>query len=119
MGLDRKVAARLAEERLDEWRRLGHHHWRGCSTSGNAATSPARDGRRYIVVRSGLDDGEGRVRIVVAVDDGGWPALAPTVRDEISRPDGSGTAGGSPDRRALPVGRAGGGSMWKRALNRS
>ncbi|MFC8620249.1 hypothetical protein ACFT9M_28070 [Micromonospora purpureochromogenes] len=95
MGLDREVAARLAEERLDEWRRLGHHHWRAMVDQRERRDVTGADGRRYIVVSSGLDDGDGRVRIAVAVDDGGWSALAPVVRDEISRPDGSGTADGA------------------------
>ena len=47
------------------------------------------DGKRYSVVSYALDDGDGRVRMAVAVDDGGWSAFAPLVRDEIMKPDGT------------------------------
>ncbi|GLY22802.1 hypothetical protein Misp04_25340 [Micromonospora sp. NBRC 101691] len=49
----------------------------------------AQDDRRYSVVSYALDDGDGRIRLSVAVDDGGWSALAPLVRDEIMNPDGT------------------------------
>lgn len=47
------------------------------------------DGKRYTVVSYAIDDGDGRVRMAVAVDDGGFSALAPLVRDEIMSPDGT------------------------------
>lgn len=47
------------------------------------------DGKRYSVVSYALDDGEGRVRMSVAVDDGDWSAFVPLVRDEIMEPNGT------------------------------
>ncbi len=47
------------------------------------------DGKRYTVVSYAIDDGDGRVRMSVTVDDGGPSALAPLLRDEIMSPDGT------------------------------
>jgi hypothetical protein len=47
------------------------------------------DGARYNVVSYGLADGQGRIRMSVAVDNGGWSAFVPLVRDEIMNPDGT------------------------------
>lgn len=42
----------------------------------------------YQVVTYVLPDGDGRLRLVAAVDDAGWSAFAPLTRDEVMRPDG-------------------------------
>jgi len=47
------------------------------------------NGRRYAVVSYALDDGDGRIRMSVAVDDGGSSALTPLLRDEIMKADGT------------------------------
>ena len=41
------------------------------------------------MVSYAIDDGEGRIRLSVAVDDGGLSALVPLVRDEMLTPDGT------------------------------
>jgi len=44
------------------------------------------DGTRYTVVSYAIDDGDGRVRMSVVVDDGGLSAFVPLVRDELMSP---------------------------------
>ncbi|WP_255349027.1 hypothetical protein [Micromonospora sp. ATCC 39149] len=39
------------------------------------------------MVSYAIDDGDGRVRMSVTVDDGGSSALAPLLRDGIMKPD--------------------------------
>ncbi|MFC0531736.1 hypothetical protein [Phytohabitans kaempferiae] len=89
MGLNRALAARLAEERLAEWRGLDYARWRLMLDDNETREVIAEDGKRYSVVSSGLDDGDGRIRMSVAVDDGGWSAFSPLTQAEIMRPDGS------------------------------
>jgi hypothetical protein len=72
--LNREFAARLAEESMARWRRLEL-----CAVAGDAEDKQLQqvvgeDGKRYSVANSALDDGDGRVRLVVAVDDGGRSA---------------------------------------------
>ncbi len=89
MGLNRDVATRLAEERLSEWRRLDYAQWSTFVDDTELREVIEEDARRYSVKSTGMDDGDGRVRISVAVDDGGWSSFAPLVRDEVMCPDGS------------------------------
>lgn len=89
MGLDKEAAAKLAEQRLAEWRRLGYDQWHRMLDTKEHRQVIAEDGKRYTVVSYGIDDGDGRIRLCVAVDDGGWSAFVPPTRDEIMRPDGS------------------------------
>ncbi|BCB76892.1 hypothetical protein GCM10022251_48550 [Phytohabitans flavus] len=89
VGLNKALAARLAEERLAEWRRLDYARWRLMLDDSELRQVAGEDGKRYSVVSFAVDDGDGRVRMVVAIDDGGWSAFSPLCRDEIMRPDGS------------------------------
>jgi hypothetical protein len=89
VGFNRELAARLADERLAEWRRLGYTQWRLMLDDKELRQVVGEDAKRYSVVSFALNDGDGRIRMVVAVDDGGWSAFAPLCRDEIMRPDGS------------------------------
>ncbi|OZV84524.1 hypothetical protein CA850_01335 [Micromonospora echinospora] len=89
MGLNKETAARPAETRLAEWRRLGYDDWRAMLDDKELRLVVGQDDKRYSVVSYALDDGDGRVRMSVAVDDGGWSALAPLVRDEIMNSDGT------------------------------
>lgn len=77
VGMNRELAAQLADERLDEWRRLGFKQWRRMLNHKELRQVTGKDGTRYNVASYALDDGDGRVRMVVAVDDGGWSAFAP------------------------------------------
>ncbi|MCX4389012.1 hypothetical protein OG777_19050 [Micromonospora peucetia] len=89
MGLDKETAARLAEARLTEWRRSGYDEWRAMLDDKEVRLVVGEDGKRYSVVSYAVDDGEGRIRLWVAVDDGGLSASTPLVRDEIMGPDGT------------------------------
>ncbi|PZG01620.1 hypothetical protein [Micromonospora deserti] len=87
MGLDKETAARLAEARLAEWRHVGYDEWRAMLDDKDVRLVVGDDGERYTVVCYAVDDGEGRIRLSVTVDDGGLSALVPLVRDEIMSPD--------------------------------
>ncbi|MCN0151238.1 hypothetical protein [Salinispora arenicola] len=89
VGLNKDIAAQLAEARLAEWQRDGHDEWRAMIDDKNLRRVVGEDGKRYNVVSHAFDDGDGRVRMSVAVDDGGLSALVPLVRDDIMRPDGT------------------------------
>jgi hypothetical protein len=89
MGLDKEAAARLADARLAEWRRVGYGEWCAMLDDKDVREVVGEDGKRYSVVSYALDDGEGRVRMSVAVDDGDWSAFVPLVRDEIMEPNGT------------------------------
>ncbi|MEV4656613.1 hypothetical protein [Micromonospora sp. NPDC049301] len=83
------IAIRLAEARLTEWRRLGYAAWRALLDHKEMRQIVGEDGQRYSVVSYALDDGDGRVRMSVAVDDGGWSTCVPLVRNEIMNSDGT------------------------------
>ncbi|MEW1585330.1 hypothetical protein AB0283_07780 [Micromonospora vinacea] len=89
MGLDREIAAELADARLVEWQRVGYGEWRAMLDDKDVRQVIGEDGKRYSVVSYALDDGDGRIRMSVAVDDGTWSAFAPLVRDQIMNPDGA------------------------------
>lgn len=89
MRLKNESAAGLAEARLAEWRRVNYGDWRALLDDKDARHATGDDGRRYRVVSYALDDGDGRIRMSVAVDDGTWSAFVPLVRDEIMNPDGT------------------------------
>ncbi|MET7947926.1 hypothetical protein [Micromonospora sp. NPDC005324] len=89
MGLDKEIAAGFADARLVEWQRFGYGEWRAMLDDKDVRQVVGEDGKRYSVVSYALDDGDGRIRMSVAVDDGTWSALVPLVRDQIMNPDGT------------------------------
>ncbi|WSZ93499.1 hypothetical protein OG990_16285 [Micromonospora sp. NBC_00858] len=89
MGLDKEAAAQLAEARLAEWRRTGYGEWRAILDDKEMRLVVGEDGKRCSVVSYAIDDGEGRIRLSVAVDDGGLSASIPLARDEIMSPAGT------------------------------
>ncbi|WP_083672436.1 hypothetical protein [Micromonospora sp. CB01531] len=91
MPFNRETAARLAERRLAEWLSTARYaDLLGWEESGKQDRREliADDGKLYQVVTYVLPDGDGRLRLVAAVDDGGWSAVAPLTRDKIMNPDG-------------------------------
>jgi hypothetical protein len=78
VAMNKQVAARLAEQRLAEWRRLGYAEWQALLEDHDHREVVGEDGTRYSVCSSAIDDGDGRIRMRVAVDDGGWSASAST-----------------------------------------
>ncbi|WP_433128015.1 hypothetical protein ACQPWW_00445 [Micromonospora sp. CA-240977] len=89
MGLNKETAARLADARLAEWHRVSYGEWRALLDDKDIRQIVGEDGERYTVVSYALDDGDERIRMVVAVDDRGGSAFVPLVRDEIMMPDGT------------------------------
>ncbi|NLU80366.1 hypothetical protein HCA58_18695 [Micromonospora sp. HNM0581] len=89
VGLNKWTAAQLAEARLAEWRRNGYNEWRAMLDDKDMRLVVGEDGKRYTVVSYAIDDGDGRVRMSVTVDDGSSSALVPLLRDEIMSPDGT------------------------------
>ncbi|MET8041999.1 hypothetical protein ABZU25_14205 [Micromonospora sp. NPDC005215] len=89
MGLNKEIAAGLADARLTEWQRLGYGEWRTMLDDKDVRQVVGEDGERYSLVSYALDDGDGRIRMSVVVDDGTWSAFVPLVRDQIMNPDGT------------------------------
>lgn len=92
MPFNRACAATLADQRLTEWLSTATYAEllaRAESGEQDRREVAADDGKLYQVVTYVLHDGDGCLRLVSAVDDGGWSAFAPLTRDEIMRPDGS------------------------------
>ncbi|MCG5436157.1 hypothetical protein [Micromonospora foliorum] len=89
MGPRKELAAGLAEERLAEWQRVDYGAWRAMLDDKEVRDVIGGDGTRYNVVSYALDDGDGRIRMSVAVDHGTWSAFVPLVRDQIMNPDGT------------------------------
>jgi len=89
VGLNKETATQLAEARLADWRRNGYDEWRAMLDDKEMRLVVGEDGKRYTVVSYAIDDGDGRIRMSVAVDDGGLAAFAPLVRDEMMSPDGT------------------------------
>ncbi|MBQ1022307.1 hypothetical protein KBX71_31155 [Micromonospora sp. D93] len=89
MVLNEELAAGLAEARLAEWQRVGYGGWRAMLDDKDVRDVLGADGTQYRVVSYALDDGDGRIRMAVAVDHGTWSAFVPLVRDEIMHPDGA------------------------------
>lgn len=73
MSLDGRIAAVLADARLVEWQRIGYYGWRAMLDDKDIRQVVGEDGKRYSVVSYALDDGDGRIRMSVAVDDGPGP----------------------------------------------
>ncbi|MEU8114225.1 hypothetical protein AB0K35_13715 [Micromonospora sp. NPDC053740] len=89
MELKNESAAGLAEVRLAEWRRVNYRDWCAMLDDKDVRHAIGDDGKRYHVVSHALDDGDGRIRMSVAVDDGTRSAFVPLVRDEIMNADGT------------------------------
>ncbi|MGW3789199.1 hypothetical protein ACWD5Z_31815 [Micromonospora chokoriensis] len=89
MGLNKEIAAGLADARLTEWQRIGYGGWRAMLEENDLRQVVGEDGKRYSVVSYALEDGDGRIRMSVAVDDGTGSAFVPLVRDQIMNPDGT------------------------------
>lgn len=57
VGLNKDIAAQLAEARLAEWQRDGHDEWRAMIDDKDLRRIVGEDGKRYTVVSHAFDDG--------------------------------------------------------------
>ncbi|MGP3921268.1 hypothetical protein [Nonomuraea sp. 10N515B] len=92
MAFHKEIAAHLADERMTEWKTAatyGELVEMERNGERDLREVVGEDSRTYSVVASVLPDGDGSVRMMVAVDDGGWSAFKPLIRGEIMRPDGT------------------------------
>jgi hypothetical protein len=92
VAFNKAIAASIAESALARWRKEATYaELAAMEAEGRKRVVEvvAEDGRRYSVEKYTLPDLDGSIRMVVAVDDGGWSAWVPLSRDEIMRPDGS------------------------------
>ncbi|KOX08414.1 hypothetical protein ACWD6L_04815 [Micromonospora profundi] len=88
-NVDKEIAAGLADARLADWQCIDHGGWIAVVDDKDVRQVVGEDGRRYNVVSHAVHDGDGRIRMSVAVDDGGLSAFVPLVRDQIMNPDGT------------------------------
>ncbi|MET7880066.1 hypothetical protein ACPXB1_15495 [Micromonospora sp. DT68] len=87
--MDKEIAAGLADARLADWRRVDYDGWLTMVDDKDVRQVVGEDGRRYTVVSYAVHDGDGRIRMSVAVDHGGLSAFVPLVRDQIMNSDGT------------------------------
>lgn len=83
----------LLEEVMRELRALGYSKWAAVASSGEIETRevPGNSGQVYqLEIQAFWDDKAQRnVRVVAAIDSGGWDAMSPQSDDFIVAPDGS------------------------------
>ncbi|MFD0883121.1 hypothetical protein ACFQ08_00880 [Streptosporangium algeriense] len=91
--MNKQIAAKIAEEYLASWRRGARYaELAVMEENGDKdwANVVGEDGREYEVLWYVLPDGQGALRMVVAVNDRGLrSSISPLTRDEIMRSDGT------------------------------
>jgi hypothetical protein len=88
---DKKEIDQLLKVRVDQLRALSYSDLLGLLDKETRTEIDGPSGRRYFIEASVfLDDKKGRdLRVLVAIDDGGWGALSPITGDFIMAPDGT------------------------------
>ncbi|MEV7986775.1 hypothetical protein [Micromonospora sp. NPDC085948] len=86
MTLDITVAEAIAEQALTALQQLPYTALKPLLDDNRRSVVTGPDGVRYQVVTYALPDVDDSIRVVVAVDDGGWSAFKPLVRDIIVGP---------------------------------
>ena len=90
--MDKAVAQRLADQHLQSLRPLEYAALKRRADAGLPETAQVTDenGREYqLEIQYLIDDPRtDDVRVMVAIDDGGWRAFAPLCRDFVMSPDG-------------------------------
>ena len=88
--MDRQIATQLLEEELARARQLGYRALAAQVEAGSITKDVVGpDGKDYqIEVSAFWDDKEnGPIRLIVAIDDGGWRAFKPLTVDDIVGPE--------------------------------
>ena len=89
--MDKDVALRLADQHLESLRPLAYAELKRRADDGLLETVEVTEtGHEYqMEIQYMIDDPRTHdVRVVVAIDDGGWSAFVPLCRDFIKAPDG-------------------------------
>jgi hypothetical protein len=89
--MDKKEAQQLLKARVDQLRAISYHDLLGLLDKETVIEGEGASGRRYSIETSVFWDGakDRDLRVIVAIDDGGWRAYAPMTDDFIMAPDGS------------------------------
>ena len=90
--MDKAEAQRLADQHLQSLRPLEYAELKRRADTGLLETAEVtgENGREYqLEIQYLIDDPRtDDVRVMVAIDDGGWRAFAPLCRDFVMSPDG-------------------------------
>lgn len=89
MAFNKEVAGYLAEKALSSLRRQSYDELSPLLEDSISYQVTGDDGKLYNVVAYAVPDIGDAIRVRVAVDDGGFSAFKPLVRDLIIRPDGT------------------------------
>lgn len=90
--MDRAEARQIAQGTLDILRTRSYEELAADYLNAHAHNRAIGDsGTEYQVEIDAIWDGRegGNLRVVVAIDDGGWTAVSPLIEDFIMAPDGS------------------------------
>jgi hypothetical protein len=89
--MDKKEAQQLLKGRVNQLRAISYHDLLGLLDKETVIAVEGVSGRRYSIETSVFWDGakDRDLRVIVAIDDGGWRAYAPMTDDFIMAPDGS------------------------------
>ena len=89
--MDKDVAQRLADQHLESLRPLDYAELKRRADDGLLETAEVTaDGQEYQLETQYMTDDPRTddVRVMVAIDDGGWSAFVPLCRDFVKAPDG-------------------------------
>lgn len=89
--MNRKEIDQLLKTRIDQLRALSYSDLLGLLDKETMTQVDGPSGRHYFIEASVFwDDKKGHdLRVLVAIDDGGWGALSPITEDFIVAPDGT------------------------------
>jgi hypothetical protein len=89
--MDKKEAQQLLKARVNQLRAISYHDLLGLLDKETVVEVEGASGSRYSIETSVFWDGakDRDLRVIVAIDDGGWRAYAPMTDDFIMAPDGS------------------------------
>jgi hypothetical protein len=89
--MDRNEAMQLLREQLDRHRTRSHRDLQSLIAAPEVVELVGPSGTRFCVEIEAVWDSEvgGDLRVIGAIDDGGWRAFKPLSDDFIMRPDGT------------------------------
>jgi hypothetical protein len=89
--MDKEESHQILMESVRQLRATSYHDLLGLIDNGPSAEVEGPSGRRYSIQTSVFWDDKkgGDLRVLVAIDDGGWSAYAPLTEDFIMAPHGT------------------------------